>query len=79
MDPEFRQLFNTQFTPELYASYVRQLSRRLDSNFEFRLAETPVFLPVDFKRRVTSAARDIVEQLSDRKNLDRMRKAIPDR
>ncbi len=79
MDPEFRQLFNTQFTPELYASYVRELSRRLNSNFEFRLAETPVFLPVDFKRRVTSAARDIVEQLSDRKNLDRMRKAIPDR
>ena len=79
MDPKLRRLFNQQFTPELYERYEKDLSRRLDCKFEFRLAETPVFLPDDFKQRVVKAAREIVEQLSDKKNLDRMKAAIPER
>ena len=45
MDPRFRPLFNAQITPERYEWYVRELSSRLDCTFEFRLAESPLFLP----------------------------------
>jgi len=79
MDPHFRQLYNQQFTQERYESYQRELSRRLNCNFEFRLAESPVFLPDDFKARATRAAEEIVAQLSDKENLEKMRAAIPDR
>ena len=48
MDQRFRSLFNEQFTPELYAWYQRELSSRLNTTFEFRLAESPVFLTDDF-------------------------------
>ena len=75
MTPEFRRLFNAQFTQERYDWYQRELSRRLNSKFEFRLAESPVFLPEDFKRRVTSAAREVVAQLSPR--IGEMKRAIP--
>lgn len=79
MDARFRRLFNSQFTPELYESYVRDLSARLDATFAFRLAETPVFLPDDFKARAVASATAIVEQLSDPALIERMKAAIPER
>jgi hypothetical protein len=79
MDKRFRELFNSQFTPAIYEQYTRELSRRLDSNFEFRLAETPLFLPDAFKQKATESATAIVEQLSDPALIERMKAAIPDR
>ncbi len=79
MDERFRQLFNSQFTPATYERYVSELSRRLDTSFEFRLAETPLFLPDDFKQKATDSARAIVEQLSDPALIERMKAAIPER
>jgi hypothetical protein len=79
VDPHFRALFNAQFTPAIYESYVRDLSQRCDCTFEFRLAESPVFLPDDFKARVTAAANAIIDQLSHPETLSEMKAAIPDR
>jgi hypothetical protein len=79
MHSHFRQLFNSQFTPAIYEQYVRELSRRLDSTFEFRLAETPLFLPDDFKQRAVNGANAIMDQLCDRALIERMKAAIPDR
>jgi hypothetical protein len=79
MDERFRQLFNSQFSDELYVWYKTELSRRLNSTFEFRLAESPVFLPDEFKRRVVRSATDIVEQLANPELIARMKKAIPER
>ncbi|HEX8254882.1 MAG TPA: hypothetical protein VF846_17185 [Thermoanaerobaculia bacterium] len=79
MDPRFRELFNHQFTPELYDFYQRELSTRLDSQFEFRLAESPLFLPDEFKRKAVESANAIVEQLSDPALIEKMKAAIPER
>ena len=79
MDRQFRQLFNAQFTPEVYDAYQRDLSQRLDTGFEFRLAETPIFLPDDFKQQLVDGARAIVAQLSAPAALERMKRAIPPR
>ncbi|HKR65675.1 MAG TPA: hypothetical protein VJZ00_18230 [Thermoanaerobaculia bacterium] len=79
MDRRFRSLFNAQFTPEVYEWYSRELSRRLESTFEFRLAESPVFLPDGFKQRAVESANAIVEQLSDPALIERMKAAIPER
>jgi hypothetical protein len=79
VDPHFRALFNAQFTPAIYESYVRDLSQRCGCTFEFRLAESPVFLPDDFKARVIDAANAIIDQLSYPDTLARMKAAIPER
>ena len=79
MDPRHRALFNRHFSEELYESYKRDLSRRLDCKFDFRLAESPLFLPDDFKTRLVESARAIVDQLSDPARIERMKSAIPDR
>ena len=79
MDQRFRELFNSQFTPEIYEQYTRELSRRLDTNFEFRLAETPLFLPDDFKQKATASANAIMDQLCDPALIEQMKAAIPER
>jgi len=79
VDAQFRWLFNSQFTPALYENYQADLSRRLGCTFEFRLAETPVFLPEDFTRRATESAQAIVDQLSDPSLIEQMKAAIPER
>ncbi|HUP44815.1 MAG TPA: hypothetical protein VM779_04795, partial [Thermoanaerobaculia bacterium] len=79
MDPRFRKIFNAQYSDALYTRYQRDLSGRLNAQFEFRLAESPVFLPDDFAKRVTAAAREVIEQLSDPARLEKMRRAIPPR
>lgn len=79
MDPRFRPVFNQQITQERYESYAKELERRLDCTFEFRLAETPVFLPDDLRRNLEDSANAIVEQLSDPARLERMKAAIPER
>lgn len=79
MDQRFRKLFNEQFTPELYDWYRAELSRRLDCTFEFRLAESPLFLSDDFKQKAVDAANAIVEQLSNPSLIEEMKAAIPER
>ena len=79
MDPRYRDLFNRQFTQKLYDDYQVDLANRLNCKFEFRLAETPVFLPDDFKARIVKSAKEIIAQLSDSKRIERMKRAIPER
>lgn len=79
MDPHFRKLFNEQFSRETYEGYVRDLSQLLHCRFEFRIAETPVFLTDGFKAKLVSSAKAIVEQLSNPARLAQMKRAIPDR
>ncbi len=79
MDARYRQLFNEHFTEETYSRYQRDLSSRLNTAFDFRLAETPLFLGDDFKARLTTAAREIVAQLSEPSRLAKMKRAIPER
>lgn len=77
MDPHFRRLYNSQFTQERYAWFQRELAQRLNCTFEFRLAETPLFLSDDFKSQAVKAANEIIAQLSEPARLVKMKRAIP--
>ncbi|HVT03685.1 MAG TPA: hypothetical protein VHL58_09970 [Thermoanaerobaculia bacterium] len=79
MDAHYRSLFSDAYTERMYEGYKRDLSSRLKTEFEFRLAETPTFIPPDLLARITSAAEEIVEQLSRPHNVERMKRAIPAR
>jgi hypothetical protein len=79
MDPRYRLRFNAQFSPEIYQRYQDDLEKRLQCKFEFRLAETPLFLPLEFQRKIVMAAVEIVDQLSDPLRVGQMKRAIPER
>jgi hypothetical protein len=79
MDAPYRQTFNRHFTVELWRSYVDDLSARLSSRFEFRLAESPVFLPACLRDRLEQAGDEILTQLMEPSRVRRMKESIPPR
>src|SRR5687768_15077984 len=78
MDGEYRQRFNRGFTDTLYRAYQQDLTERVGTPFDFRLAETPVFLPQDLRRQLVDSANEIVRQISQPSLLERMKEAIPE-
>lgn len=77
MDPNLRRIFNENFSDGLYTSYLRDIEGRLGAEFQFRLAETPVFLPGDLRARLVSAAEGIMAQLVEPRRMASMREAVP--
>lgn len=77
MEPAFRSLFNAQDTEALHRRMAAEMGRRLSSDFEFRLAETPVFLPDDLRARCVLVAEEIVGILRDPALIERCARAVP--
>src|SRR5947208_1844729 len=61
MNPDLRERFNTDFTPEKYAVLVRCVNETEKWPADFRISETPIFLTRDFTDEVTRAATEIVD------------------
>ncbi len=77
MIPHLRKLFNESFTEEKYQSFLKDLDRKHPGAIEFRVAETPVFVPNDFKEKMISACEAIVDILSAPGFTAGSQKAIP--
>lgn len=63
MVPHLRRAFNEAFTEERYRAYCRNLDEATGTKIEFRVAETPVFLPAELRADLTRAAVEIIDQL----------------
>ena len=63
MIPHLRNLFNDFFTEEKYQSFLADLNAKHPGTIEFRVAETPVFVPADFRDKMISACESIVDNL----------------
>ena len=62
-----RQPFNRNFTKERYAAFLKELEAVHPGGLDFRVAETPLFIPVDFKNRILDACESIVDVILDEK------------
>ena len=63
MIPALRSEFNAAFSPERYASFLAVMDQRAGTHIEFRISETPVFVPESLEARLLEAARNILFQL----------------
>jgi hypothetical protein len=77
MIPAIRKQYNTQFTKEKYEAYITDLNNVYPGQLDFRVAETPVFIPKDFTQKVLSACDHIVDVISTPKYQQQSEKAIP--
>ncbi|MEO6325383.1 MAG: hypothetical protein ABIT01_04630 [Thermoanaerobaculia bacterium] len=77
MHPEYRAAYNAAYTDDLYRRSNQELTRRLGRAPEFRLAETPVFLPAELCAKLVDSGHAILEQLSRPETIARMKEAIP--
>lgn len=61
MIPELRKKFNKEFTKEKYENFLQDLNSKHPGAIEFRVAETPVFVPNDFTDKLVDACESIVD------------------
>jgi hypothetical protein len=61
MIEHLRKIFNERFSEEKYRVFLNDLNSKHPGAIEFRVAETPVFVPDDFRDKMISACESIVD------------------
>ena len=77
MVPAIRKDFNKNFTKEKYEDFLKELHTVHEGAIEFRVAETPVFVPKDFTKKMLDACESIVDIIADPKFKELTKNAIP--
>lgn len=63
MIPELRQRFNRDYTPAKYHKFLSRLSAACGVPIEFRVSETPCFLPTALMRELCDTGAELIRQL----------------
>jgi hypothetical protein len=77
MIPELRRAFNAAFTEATYRDYRAGLERIAGCEVEFRLAETPLFLPPAIRDQIVTAGLEICALLASDEHATYSRAAVP--
>ena len=77
MIPEIREQFNKNFTEEKYKNFLEDLDKKHPGKIDFRIAETPVFIPKDFTKKMLDACEAIVDIIVDPGFKEKTDRAIP--
>ncbi|MEO8853276.1 MAG: hypothetical protein ABI359_05830 [Ginsengibacter sp.] len=77
MIPEIRDQFNKNFTEEKYKNFLEDLDKKHPGKIDFRIAETPVFIPKDFTKKMLDACEAIVDIIVDPGFKEKTDRAIP--
>lgn len=79
MIPELRAQFNNNFTEKKYLDFLKDLDSKHPGAIAFRVAETPVFIPKDFTKKMIDACESIVDTIVTSRFKELTQRAIPKR
>jgi len=77
MIPAIRKAYNEAFTKESYIAFLQELNGVHPGELDFRVAETPIFVPKDFTEKILDACESIVDIIVDPKFKELTKNAIP--
>jgi hypothetical protein len=77
MIPSLREKYNKEFTEERYQEFMNFLNTRYDYEIEFRIAETPVFIPRELRKRIFEACDQIIDVVTSPDFKEKTERAIP--
>lgn len=77
MIPESRRQFNAAFSPARHQELLADIDQQLPGQLDFRIAETPVFIPAGLRDKLIRAGRDIIKVLQKPDFKARTEAAIP--
>lgn len=72
-----RDHFNQNFSKEKYKSFLNDIHGVHPGAIQFRVAETPIFIPSDYLRQMKEASEDIINVLISPDFKDKTKAAIP--
>ena len=78
MIPVIRKAYNEAFTKENYEAFLKELHGVHPGELDFRVAETPIFVPRDFTKKMLDACESIVDIIVDPNFKQVTRNAIPE-
>jgi hypothetical protein len=77
MVPVLRQQYNQQFSKEKYDAFIADLNNIFPGQLEFRIAETPIYIPKDFTQKMLSACESIIDVITTPTYYKESEKAVP--
>lgn len=77
MIPAIRKEFNERFTEDAYQAYVKELANVYPGQLDFRIAETPIFIPKAFTQKMLAACDEILAQTATEEYRRQSDRAIP--
>jgi hypothetical protein len=77
MIPAARHLFNAAFTPEKYQEMLADIDQQLPGQLDFRVAETPIFVPAGLRDKLIQAGQDIIKVIQQPDFKQLTEQAIP--
>jgi hypothetical protein len=60
-----RERFNREFSPARCTAFVEEIARRSGGGINFRLSETPAFIPASLVDRLVAVSHELIGQLLD--------------
>jgi hypothetical protein len=75
--PHLRKAFNAAWSEESYRNYCARLEEVCRTKIEFRIGETPIFLPRPFLDAMVRSGSELVEQLQAPAHQEFSRLAVP--
>jgi hypothetical protein len=77
MIPAIRQQYNADFTEEKYLAFVQNVKDSFPDTLEFRMSETPVFVPHDLRDKLIAAGEHIIDVIVQPDFMEKTERAIP--
>ena len=77
MIPAHRQLYNAAFSPARYQQMLADIEQQMPGQLDFRVAETPVFVPAILRDKLIAAGENIIDVIGQDNFLELTEAAIP--
>jgi len=77
MVAKIREQFNKDFTEKKYQDFLADLNSKHPGQIDFRVAETPVFIPADFTTKMLDACESIVDTITKPDFKELTQRSIP--
>lgn len=77
MIPELRKAFNSEFTDRKYKAFLNDLDSQFGYHIDFRIAETPIFLPGSLVNELIAAGDIILKYIRSKDFVSHSKNAIP--
>jgi len=77
MIPAIRQYYNTTYNTSQYTSLVESIKEQYPGKLDFRIAETPLFIPKAFERQMMETCNYILSVIQDTSFISKTEQAIP--
>jgi hypothetical protein len=77
MHQQARKDFNESFSEEKYNHFIASVDKDFPGQLDFRLAESPVFVPLELKKKLIRASEEIIEVLLSPDFIAKTDRAVP--